>query len=423
MRIGLRPPAARVRRCRTACALLAAVLVLAVADARAQDWPDGPISVADGRLTVGGDVTLTVGSDDLGYFNYTDYDRSTLRLMRFGVVASLRATPRLSFLTELRAEGDSGAGEWSGQTYAAYVRFQPWISHAFELQAGKIPTAFGGFSRRPYGPDNLLIGYPLAYQYLSSLRPDAVPRSADDLVAMRGRGWYSYFPVGDGTWNHGVPPISVFKYDTGVLAKLALPARGLEVATSLTAGTLSYPGLDDHNGAPQVAARVAARPWPGVAFGVSGASGAFLERSVRDMLPGRLAEEQYRQRALGADLELSRGYWLVRSEIVTTDWRLPALAAPTISRPLRATAWLVEGRYKLAPGWYAAGRYDRLVYSRIQSSLGELTWDANLWRIEAGTGYSLRRNVTLKGSYQYNRRDGGHVTAAHLGAAQVVLWF
>ena len=48
---------------------------------------------------------------------------------------------------------------------------------------------------------------------------------------------------------------------------------------------------------------------------------------------------------------------------------------------------------------------------------------ANLWRIEAGTGYSLRRNVTLKGSYQYNRRDGGHVTAAHLGAAQVVVWF
>ena len=47
-----------------------------------------------------------------------------------------------------------------------------------------------------------------------------------------------------------------------------------------------------------------------------------------------------------------------------------------------------------------------------------LPWDANLWRGEAGAGYSLRRNVILKGSYQYDRRDGGHVTAAHLAAAQ-----
>ena len=90
---------------------------------------------------------------------------------------------------------------------------------------------------------------------------------------------------------------------------------------------------------------------------------------------------------------------------------------------MRATAWLVEGRYKLVPGWYLAARYDRLFFSDIVSSQGELAWDANLWRVEAGTGYSLRRNVILKASYQYDRRDGGHVTAAHLAAAQVVLWF
>jgi hypothetical protein len=31
--------------------------------------------------------------------------------------------------------------------------------------------------------------------------------------------------------------------------------------------------------------------------------------------------------------------------------------------------------------------------------------------------------VTVKGSYQYNRREGGRETAARLAAAQVVLWF
>ena len=90
---------------------------------------------------------------------------------------------------------------------------------------------------------------------------------------------------------------------------------------------------------------------------------------------------------------------------------------------MRATAWLSEGRYKLAPGWHVAARYDRMFFSRVSSSQGPIAWDASLWRIEAGAGYSVRRNVMLKASYQYNRRDGGRVTVAHLAAAQVLLWF
>ena len=91
---------------------------------------------------------------------------------------------------------------------------------------------------------------------------------------------------------------------------------------------------------------------------------------------------------------------------------------------MRATAWLTEGRYKVAPGWYVAARYDRMLFSRVESSQGAIDWDAGLWRVEAGVGYSVRRNVTLKASYQVpDRRDGGRVTSAHLGAAQVLLWF
>ena len=65
-----------------------------------------------------------------------------------------------------------------------------------DIQAGRIPPVFGAFARRTYGADNPLIGYPLAYQYLTSLRPDAVPATADDLLAMRARGWRASYPVG-----------------------------------------------------------------------------------------------------------------------------------------------------------------------------------------------------------------------------------
>jgi hypothetical protein len=420
MRIRLMTAARPVLRA-AACTLLAVGGLGGAAGA--QDWPDRPLSLADGRVTVGGDATLTVGTSDPGYFNFTDYERSALRLVRFDVVATVRANEHLSFLTELRAEGDSGAGHWNAGAYAAYVRVQPWTSRAFEVQAGRIPTAFGGFTRQTYGSSNLLIGYPLAYQYLTSLRADAIPRTADDLVSMRGRGWYAYYPVGAEYWEHGVPLMSVFKYDTGVLAKVGLPAARADITASLTAGTLSNPGLGDGNGRPQVAARLVARPLPGLLVGVSGASGAFIEQDVRDVLPGGAGERQYRQRAFGADAEVSRGYWLVRTELVSTAWQLPALDAPRIERPLRATAWLTEGRYKLAPGLYVAARYDRMVFNRVASSQGPIPWEAGLWRVEAGAGYSVRRNVTVKGSYQYNRREGGRETVARLAAAQVVLWF
>ena len=36
---------------------------------------------------------------------------------------------------------------------------------------------------------------PLGYQYLTSLRYDALPASADELLNMRGRGWLSSFSI------------------------------------------------------------------------------------------------------------------------------------------------------------------------------------------------------------------------------------
>ncbi len=93
---------------------------------------------------------------------------------------------------------------------------RPWRRHALDIQAGRIPPTFGAFSRHTYGTDNPVIGYPLAYQYLTSLRTDAVPGTADDLLGMRARGWRSSFPVGSETPGPGVPLITAFRWDTGV---------------------------------------------------------------------------------------------------------------------------------------------------------------------------------------------------------------
>ena len=110
----------------------------------------------------------------------------------------------------------------------------------------------------------------------------------------------------------------------------------------------------------------------------------------------------------------SRGYYLLRAEAIVSRWRLPMVAAPFIDRPLRATAVSAEGRYKVLPGLYAAIRVDRLGFSTVMGSAGPQEWDAPVTRIEVGGGYSLQRNLLLKMSYQFDKRNGTRIPRSHL---------
>ena len=398
------------------------VSVLAAPSASAQDWAPQPVTALDGRFTLRGDATVTVGGDDTGYFNYTDYDHSTLHLVRFDATAALRAGEHFTFLTELRTEGDSVHGEWLGAVYAAFVRYRPWTTRSFDVSAGRVPAAFGAYPSRSYSSDNLVIGTPLAYQYLTAVRSDAIPANADQLAAMRGRGWLAEYPIGDPTPATGLPIVSLAGYSTGVLVRAGTLRDRVQGLLSVTAGTLGHPDID-HNGAPQVAGRLVVSPAIGFVLGASVASGHFLDQAVIDLLPPSQHDRGFSQRAWGADAEYSRDYWLVRAEVVASDWRLPRLDAPFIDHPLGTVGWYAEGRYKIAPGLYAAARYDRMTFSDVQTSLGETSWDAPVSRVEAGVGYNLARWLLVKATIQHNNRDGGRVRALTLPSLQAVLWF
>ena len=203
--------------------LVATLALGGAAAATAQTLPSDPIAFGDGRVTIGGDVSATFScapanstyrgpcAEDGGFFNYTDYNHSLLRAVRVDLSASVKAGGHVSFLTEFRTENLSRP-----QPYALYVRVRPWKDRRVDIQAGRIPPTFGAFSRRSYPSDNPLIGYPLAYQYLTSLRPDALPANADELIRMRGRGWLSNFSVGNPTPEAGLPLVNVLNWDTGV---------------------------------------------------------------------------------------------------------------------------------------------------------------------------------------------------------------
>jgi hypothetical protein len=409
-------------------ALKAAVLAVALTAAvspplGAQGLPSGPIVLADGHLTLGGDVAVSFAPTDPGFFNYTDYEESALRLLRIDVAAALTAGDHLAVLADIRSENafEDGFHADIPRPYALYVRIRPWANRAVDIQAGRVPPTFGSFARRTYATDNFLIGYPLAYQYLTSIRADAVPANADELLRMRGRGWLSSYSIGNVTPARGVPLVSAFAWDTGV--QVHVGTEIFDATGAVTAGTLARPLFEDDNDGKQIAGRFAVHPVPGLILGASAASGPFISRTAARGAVGDGNAGRFTQQAWGADAEYSRDYYVVRFEAIVSDWNLPIVRAPVLQLPLRAVSLMAEGRYKVLPGLYVAGRVDHLGFSEITGTGRTDTWEAPVTRVEVGGGYSLLRNLLLKLSYQYNQRDGGRVQTLNLAAAQLLFWF
>ncbi len=390
--------------------VLLLLCVAAAGRASAQGLPEGPVHALDGRLTLSGEVIAVAGStDDSAFFNYTDYEHNALRMMRLGLSGLYRPVTWLALVGELRSEDLD-----QPTPYAAYARVRPWKAHAFDVQAGIIPPSFGAFGRRAYGTSNPVIGYPLAYQYLTSLRTDALPASADDVLRMRARGWRSSFPVGSTTTAPGVPLVSAFQWDTGV--QVSWKSEMVDVTAAVTNGTLSSPRRSDDNSGKQLSGRVAFTPATGLIIGASAARGAWLSRTVApDSNPA--------QRALGADIEYSRDHWIVRGEMVWSRWGFPATLAPTEAKSLNALAAWVEGRYRATPRMFVAARVDRLGFSELAGSVLSIPWDAPVERVEWGIGYYVQRNVVLRATAQHNWRNAGRITHRTYLSGQLAYWF
>jgi hypothetical protein len=408
---------------KTALRLACVFAVGACSRAAAQVLPSEPIAFADGRVTVSGDVSISVPThkDAPTYFNATDYYHSALRMARVDLSGAAHAGPHFALLAEVRTEDF----DWI-RPYALYLRVTPWTNHNLDIQIGRVPPTFGGFSRRTYANDNPLIGYPLAYHYETTLRPDAVPGNAQELLERRSSGWLAYYKdqYGSQTKEAGVPLVNGFRWDTGLQVH-----GGNDFVTgtvAFTRGTLSNPVFTDDNSGGQVATRVELRPSAGLVIGASGARGPFVSESAARGSVGDGRSREFTQNAWGVDVEYSRDYYVVRAETIVSNWRLPLGLTSTVL-PLRAASTYVEGKYKFAPGFYAAARVDHLGFGDITGKDRTLPWDAPVTRVETGVGISIQRNLVLKLAYQRNRRDRSLGTelqpTANIGAAQLVFWF
>jgi len=265
---------------------------------------------------------------------------------------------------------------------------------------------------------------PLGYQYLTTLRADAAPATADDLLRQRGNGGSVSYPLGHDSWASGVPLISAFQWDTGVQMRVGSEGQLAEFSAALTQGSLSHPQLRDDNRGKQLAARLALRPAGGMVAGFSVARGEYLDDEVALAVAAITSiRKRYHQDAMGVDVEYAAGYRLFRAEAIWSRWQVPTVRRPLLKHPLGAWTVFLEGRQRLRPGLTLAARAERLQFTRIKGTAAEDTWDAPVTRLEGALAYAVHRQLIAKAGYQYNWRDSGWTRRMGLVIGQLVAWF
>ena len=279
--------------------------------------------------------------------------------------------------------------------YALYLRIRPWTTRDFDIQVGRVPPTFGAFARRTYANDNPLIGYPLAYQYLTSLRPDAVPANADELLRMRGRGWLSNYSLGDPT------PTTACRWSAR--------SAGTPACRCTPAGMRRRHGVGDHRHAVE-SAGLGRQRRPADRRPRRAASGRRPDRrrlgrarAVRRDARGARRGRRRPRRRLHADGLGRRRRVLARLlPAARRDDRQPLDAADR-SRPSarcrRRSRHVDVGRRPLQDSARTSTSPRASIIwasATIAGPAATLPWDAPVTRFEIGGGYSLQRNLLLK---------------------------
>lgn len=302
----------------------------------------------------------------------------------------------------------------------AYARLNAFTSKKADLsfQIGKIPTPFGNYAVRSYSERNSLIGAPLMYHYFSSLRANTLPGSNADLLKHRGEGQPAFFkaPAYTGGGPTAIPPANGLPmvYDPGW--DIGIAAVGsvwrVEYTMAVMQGTLSSPRSKggDNNEGKSFSGRVGFVPFIGCLVGVSYARGPYLDNVLAAAVraKGYKDVENFEQKVVGFDGEFSYRQLKLYGEVAANAWESPNIKNATGTRiDLTNIGWYAEGKYTFLPGLYAAVRYSKITFGKIDDGTGSnksQTWDDDVETWESGIGYRITEGVIGKFVNQAHRR-------------------
>jgi hypothetical protein len=295
-----------------------------------------------------------------------------------------------------------------------FVVLQPFDSPALVLKGGTFATCYGQWVNRHFSFQNPLINAPMMYEVMTN-----VSDGADNLSATPGRAAFlnrRNLPANVPGW---LPVVWGPSYTSG--GQVGGSTGMLDYAVEVkNAGLASRPSdwqfwqKDFSN--PTVTGRMGVRPDAAWNIGVSGSGGSYVTAQPRATAP--LNAWHTTQTVIGADISWASGPLQVWTEAAWSQWRIPNL------EPADAWTWFVEGKWKLAPEVWLAGRWNQQLYGDFGTPSGGTTsWGNDVWRIDACVGLRLDRFMQFKVQYSHTGQAGFDQQSPELFAIQLVMEF
>jgi len=340
-----------------------------------------PLACAQDWYLVHGIVDAELFDTDTDSPALTRNDGDLAALGRLQLWTAFQLSPTLQFYARGQIEADTfdGSGQVDADLEQAALRYTrlsaPWLM----IEAGKILSPTAAYADRRLSTQNPLIGQPHLYA-------TGYPWGAK---IVGSAGWFDY----QAAW--------IDPSDTDPDYQAIEPDRAYRPA--LAAGVT---------------------PFTGLRFGLSWTQGPYLNRETNDHLPGGRQWRDYDQRAVGFDLQFSRGYLEINGQLMRTQYDVP-YHDPA---PDDSTYWL-ELKYTWTPRLYGAVRYQgvEVTYVGLPEYHYWYTGARKFNALEAGLGYRFSPDLLLKLTYQTDHwdepdyGDAAHATGNALGLQ--LSWF
>jgi len=402
---------------------------LAPSDRSGGDWLEEAIQgLKDFHRYESPDGGFRLNSDFWFTQNYMVFDQPPPSLVRTGQYQLYY--PKLSGLVSMEF-GDRLSLVALGQAYRQFdpadmavnanldeyfAVLQPLDTAALVLKGGTFATCFGQWVNRHFSFQNPLINAPLMYEAMTT-----VTDGSNGGTATPGRAAFLNRRNQVMNYNTWLPVIWGPSYTSG--GQIGGSWDRFDYAVELkNAGLSSRPGewqfWDKSFAYPTLTGRVGWRPDAAWNLGFSGSGGSYVSQDPR--VTGSMNAWDTTQTVLGTDISWAHGPLEIWTEAAWNRFRVPNLG------PADTWSYFVEAKWKLAPQWWLAGRWNQQLYGSYDNTVppgGEVGWDNDLWRIDACLGWKIDRFMQFKVQYSYLGTNGFVQQSPNLFAIQLVMEF
>ncbi len=291
------------------------------------------------------------------------------------------------------------------------LRVTPWTDGRFTFQIGQFATVVGNWVPRHLSWENPFINAPLVYENVTAIQDKYAPVSPPYFI-------YSPYFYQKYTFN---PVIWGPSYASGISVSgrlggfdYAMEMKNASLSSRPESWYITENGFEN----PTFSGRVGLRPNEAWNFGFSASEGPYFRREAEPTLPAGHDIDDYREFVVGQDASFAWHHLQVWAEFYEARFQVPNVGdADTF-------AYYVEAKYKFAPQFFGAIRWNQQLFSTISNGLGgNEHWSPDLERIDIAATYRLTTHAQVKLQYSFQHETSAPGQDNHLLATQFTVRF